>query len=79
MPKKPNAVVLGALLDACPISKNVEIGDRVIHRLLELELEKSENYVSSSKLYADSKRWEESARTRGLMRERGATKTPSCN
>ncbi|KAM0943250.1 putative tetratricopeptide-like helical domain superfamily [Dioscorea sansibarensis] len=79
MPEKPDAVVLGALLCACRSCKNVEIGERVIKRILELEPLNSGNYVISSKIYAGSKRWDDSARMRGLMRERGVSKTPGCS
>ncbi|KAJ0965574.1 hypothetical protein J5N97_026712 [Dioscorea zingiberensis] len=79
MPEKPDAVVLGALLCACRSCKNVEIGERVIKRILELEPLNSGNYVISSKIYAGSKRWDDSARMRGLMRERGISKTPGCS
>ncbi|XP_043712414.1 pentatricopeptide repeat-containing protein At2g34400 [Telopea speciosissima] len=79
MSEKPNAVVLGALLAACRNFGNAEVGERVMHLLLELEPSNSGNYIISSKIFANSKRWDASARMRGLMRERGVTKTPGCS
>ncbi|MCL7027924.1 hypothetical protein MKW94_023514 [Papaver nudicaule] len=76
MPEKPDAVILGALLGACKTRGNVEIGDRVVSLLIDLEPTNSGNYVISSKMYANSKRWDDSARMRGLMREKGVSKTP---
>ncbi|KAF9614099.1 hypothetical protein IFM89_015361 [Coptis chinensis] len=79
MPGKPDAILLGALLGSCKNFGNVEVGERVMCLLLELEPMNSGNYMISSKIYANSKRWDESARMRGLMRERGVTKTPGCS
>ncbi|OEL19667.1 Pentatricopeptide repeat-containing protein [Dichanthelium oligosanthes] len=79
IPGKADAVMLGALLAACRKCKNVEVGERVINRIIELEPSNSWNYVVSSKIYATSDRMDESARMIGLMRERGVSKTPGCS
>ncbi|XP_042399931.1 pentatricopeptide repeat-containing protein At2g34400-like [Zingiber officinale] len=79
MPQKPDAVALGAMLSACRYHKNAKIGEKIAKRILELEPSNSANYVISSKMFAGSKRWKDSARMIGLMRERGVAKTPGCS
>ncbi|ONK79420.1 uncharacterized protein A4U43_C01F6170 [Asparagus officinalis] len=79
MPEELDAVLLGALLNACRNSKNVEIGEKVMRKILELEPLNSGNYVISSKIYVNSNRLEDAARMRGLMKERGVSKTPGCS
>ncbi|TVU18683.1 hypothetical protein EJB05_34793, partial [Eragrostis curvula] len=58
---------------------NVEVGEKVIHRIMKLEPSNSWNYVVSSKVYATTDRLDDSARIVGLMRERGVSKTPGCS
>ncbi|KAK1289874.1 Pentatricopeptide repeat-containing protein [Acorus calamus] len=79
MPEKPDGVTLGTVLCACRKFNNVKVGERIANMLLEVEPSNSGNYVISSKLYANSKRWEDSAKMKGLMRERGVVKTPGCS
>lgn len=79
MPEKPDEIVLGALLGACQKRRNVEVSQRVTQLLLDIEPTNSGNYVISSKIYANLKMWDDSAKMRVLMRERGVNKTPGCS
>ncbi|KAF7838011.1 pentatricopeptide repeat-containing protein [Senna tora] len=79
MPEKPDKVVLGALHGACRRLKNVDIGEKVMQLLLEVDPLNSGNYIISSKIYENLNRWDDSARMRILMREKGVTKTPGCS
>lgn len=79
MPGQPDEVLLGTLLGACQKRRNAEIGERVTQLLLEMEPSNSANYIISSKLYANVKKWDESARMRMLMRDRGISKVPGCS
>lgn len=76
MPMKPNAAVWGALLGACRIHGNVELGERVGEILLELEPQNSGRYALLSNIYARAGRWDDVSRVRKLMKERGVKTTP---
>ncbi|CAN4084722.1 unnamed protein product [Withania somnifera] len=67
MPQKPDEILLGALLGA------------LMQLLLEMEPSNSGNYIISSQIYANFRRWDDSARMRRLMRQKGVTKVPGCS
>ncbi|KAL5975475.1 hypothetical protein ACLOJK_019797 [Asimina triloba] len=75
MEVEPNVVIWGTLLSACRIHSNLELAERAVEKLLILEPENSGNYVLLSNMYADVGRWEESRRTRVLMKEKSVQKT----
>eukprot|EP01018_Ginkgo_biloba_P030846 Gb_06900 [translate_table: standard] len=79
MPVKPNACVWGALLGACRIHHDIELGERVSKCLLELEPENAGNYVLLSNIYAAAGRWDDVARVRTILRDKGLKKSPGCS
>ncbi|XVF30972.1 hypothetical protein REPUB_Repub16aG0105300 [Reevesia pubescens] len=79
MPKKPYEIVLGALLGAYQKYKNVDASERVMQLMLQMKPSNFGNYVISLKIYANTRRWDDSAKMRVLMRQRGVNKTPSCS
>ncbi|KAA8519092.1 hypothetical protein F0562_013348 [Nyssa sinensis] len=79
MPIKPNGVVWGAFLGGCRVHKNVEMAEEAIKHLLELDPLNDGYYVVLSNIYAEAKRWEDTARVRKLMRDQGVKKTPGCS
>lgn len=76
MPIKPNSVVWGALLGGCRVHKNIEMAEEGIKHLFELDPLNDGYYVVLSNIYAEAKRFEDAARVRKLMREKGVKKTP---
>lgn len=76
MPFEPTAAILGSLLGACRVHSNVDIGEFVGQRLMEIEPENAGNYVILSNLYASAGRWEDVTRVRELMKEKAVTKDP---
>ncbi|KAJ0535786.1 putative tetratricopeptide-like helical domain superfamily [Helianthus annuus] len=76
MPEKPDEIALGALLGACQKARNIDVSERVMKLLLEIEPRNSGNYIISSHIYANSKRWDDCAKMRLLMRQKGVTKVP---
>ncbi|XP_054804283.1 pentatricopeptide repeat-containing protein At5g66520-like [Prosopis cineraria] len=70
MPMEPNAAVWGALLNACRIHRNVELGEKVGWILLDMEPQNSGRYTLLSNIYAKAERWDDVARVRKLMKER---------
>eukprot|EP01018_Ginkgo_biloba_P003869 Gb_21351 [translate_table: standard] len=76
MPLKPDACVLGALLGACRVHCNVELGEHVAESLFELEPENAGNYVLLSNIYAAAGRWNDAAKVRNMMKEKRLKKRP---
>ncbi|GAB4835389.1 hypothetical protein Ancab_000299 [Ancistrocladus abbreviatus] len=65
-----------AFLSACRVHKNVEMGEWVAQKLLELEPLDAEPYILLSNMRATGYRWEDSARVRHLMQIKGIKKPP---
>jgi pentatricopeptide repeat protein len=79
MPVTPNATILGTLLAACRVHDNLDIGELVAKRLLELDPENSMVYILLSHMYAKSNRWEDVRRVRHSIMEKGIKKEPGCS
>lgn len=69
----------GALLKACKLHSDVELGEEIAERLLQLDPLHGGNYVSLSNLYAAADRWLDVSRLRFKMSERGIKKQPGCS
>ncbi|KAF7833549.1 pentatricopeptide repeat-containing protein [Senna tora] len=76
MPLKPDASIWGALLAACRIHGNVELGTFASDRLFEVDPENVGYYVLMSNIYANVGKWEGVVKVRKLARDRGLKKTP---
>ncbi|KAH0707429.1 hypothetical protein KY290_011984 [Solanum tuberosum] len=76
MPIKPNAVVWGSFLGGCRIQKDVKMAEEAIRQLGVLDPLNDGYYIIMSNIYAEAKRWEDAARVRKLMKDRGVKKTP---
>ncbi|URE24797.1 PPR repeat [Musa troglodytarum] len=74
MPFAPNVVVWGSLLGACRIHSDVNLGELVARRLLELDPNHDGAYVLLSNIYAKASRWEDVREVRNLMKNKGVIK-----
>ncbi|KAK7343989.1 hypothetical protein VNO77_13165 [Canavalia gladiata] len=79
MPFEPSAPIWEALLAGCRIHGNIELGIQAAERLFELMPQQDGTYIILSNMYATLGRWDEVARVRKLMRERGVKKEPGCS
>ncbi|KAK9082045.1 hypothetical protein Syun_031444 [Stephania yunnanensis] len=79
MPFQPNAVIWGSILGACRIHLNPELAEQAASFLFELEPQNSGNYILLANIYSAVGRWEEAAKVRCLMKERGVSKPPGCS
>ncbi|XP_010555343.1 PREDICTED: pentatricopeptide repeat-containing protein At2g22070 [Tarenaya hassleriana] len=69
MPIEPDAVTWGALLSACRVHKNVELGKFAGERLLLIEPDNSGAYLAMANLYSACGKWDEAAKVRKTMKE----------
>lgn len=79
MPMKPDSGVWGALLNGCKIHGDVELGEKALKELINLEPDDAGNYVILSNLYCQARMWEEGATIRRKMIDRGLKKSIACS
>ncbi|XP_059653362.1 pentatricopeptide repeat-containing protein At5g48910 [Cornus florida] len=79
MPIKPDDVILKALLGACKMHGNVEMGEHIAKRLMEMAPRDSGSYVALSNMYASLGRWQDVAELRLKMKEMDIRKDPGCS
>ena len=79
MPIKPDDVIWKALLGACKIHGNIEMGRRVAKVLMDMVPHDSGSYVALSNMYASSGNWEAVADVRLMMKEMDIRKDPGCS
>jgi pentatricopeptide repeat protein len=76
MPFEPHVAPWMALLGACRIHGNVEMGERVAKQILELDPENSAGYVLLSNIYAAAGNMHLSKNVEQQRKERGVKKQP---
>ncbi|KAF9626490.1 hypothetical protein IFM89_034424 [Coptis chinensis] len=76
LPPKQSSSALAALLAACRVYENMDMGEIVAKQLLDLEPDNSGAYTLLSNIYAEAEKWEEVARLRETVTSRGVRRQP---
>lgn len=76
MPMEPNDVIWGSLLAACRTHKNVELAEYAADNITELAPEKTGIHVLLSNIYAFAGKWDDVAKVRLQLKEKGVQKVP---
>lgn len=79
MPMDADAAVWGALLGACKIHSNADMGEQIGQQVIELDPYNGGRYVLLANLFASTGRWDDVAKMRTLMNDRGVNKEPGCS
>ncbi|KAL5813582.1 hypothetical protein ACOSQ3_024345 [Xanthoceras sorbifolium] len=76
MPIEPHPELWGALVSACSIHGDVELGKQLGKRLLDLDPQRSGRYALLSNILADAQRWDDVETVRNLLKDRKVSKLP---
>lgn len=79
MPMEPNSGVWGALLGACRIYRNAELGKEAAEHLIKLDSSDARNYIVLSNIYSAVSLWKDASEMRALMKENCLTRLPGCS
>ncbi|KAI3465866.1 hypothetical protein Pfo_022529 [Paulownia fortunei] len=79
MPFEPDAHLWNALLAACRIHKNIELGEEVSDKIQILGPASTGNFVLLFNLYTTAQRWDAAANVRIQQKELGFKKKPGCS
>ncbi|XWS17190.1 hypothetical protein CRYUN_Cryun33cG0047000 [Craigia yunnanensis] len=82
IPSENNEIIVplyGSFLSACRTYGNVEMGERVAQRLVEIESSDSSIHTLLANIYASADRWEDVTKVREKMKNLGVKKVPGCS
>ncbi|GLU05663.1 hypothetical protein SLE2022_227510 [Rubroshorea leprosula] len=79
MPMQPHIGVWGALLLACSLHNNVELGEVAAQHCFEMEPGTSGYYSLLANIYASVGRWDDARRLRSIMEKKKLAKAPGCS
>lgn len=82
IPKESNQIVVpvySAMLSACRSYGNVEMGERLAKRLVEIGSNDSSVHTLLANIYASAGRWEDAKNVRRKMKNTGVKKEPGCS
>ncbi|KAK9912434.1 hypothetical protein M0R45_036299 [Rubus argutus] len=79
MPMEPGITVFGAMLGACRIHKNVELGEKAADKIFELNPVEGGYHVLLANIYSTASLWDKVAKVRTTMERKGLKKTPGCS
>ncbi|CAK7346089.1 unnamed protein product [Dovyalis caffra] len=79
MPVEPNSGVWGALIGACRVRGNIELGKEVAEQLFALDPSDSRNYIMLSNIYSAAGQWRDASKVRALMKQRSLIRNPGCS
>ncbi|KAI3942562.1 hypothetical protein MKW92_051235 [Papaver armeniacum] len=74
MPIEPDFIAWGSLLSACRVNKNAELAEIAASRLLEIDPGNGGAYAALANVYSLCGRYEDNAKIRKLMKDRGVKK-----
>ncbi|MED6107961.1 Pentatricopeptide repeat-containing protein, mitochondrial, partial [Stylosanthes scabra] len=79
MPLQPNSAVWGALLSACKVYGNLDLGKEAAENLIALDPSDPRNYIMLSNIYSAAGLWSNASNIRALMKRNVPTKNPGCS
>ncbi|KAF7836304.1 pentatricopeptide repeat-containing protein [Senna tora] len=79
MDVKPDATVWKALLAACRMHGDLELGEIAAKNLFELEPMNAMPYILLSNMYSSASKWDDAAKIRKSMKSKGIVKEPGCS
>jgi pentatricopeptide repeat protein len=74
MPVEPHPGLWGALAGACKTHGEVELGEEIAKKLIQLEPRHGSRYILLSNIYGASNRWDDMATVRSVLKERKVPK-----
>nr|KYP56910.1 hypothetical protein KK1_003161 [Cajanus cajan] len=79
MPLEPNSGVWGALLGACRVYGNINLGKEAAENLIALNPSDPRNYIMLSNIYSAAGLWSDASKVRSLMKTKVLTRNAGCS